>query len=175
MEISGTLAEIIEICSSEGLGENGNAERLASAIAEQFEVRPDEVGLLRLNGKSLEFAFPSQLRGVGSIPLTSTSSVAANTASNKRAQVFNNFSAAKHATVFESVTADKTSAKVSERVRNNTIHKLISAPVLHAGHVVGVVQVSRKGANGASAGKDFTMNDLKRLIAISHKLAPCLK
>jgi len=36
------------------------------------------------------------------------------------------------------------------------IQKMISAPILLDGKVIGVIQVSRKGANPASAGLDFT-------------------
>ena len=50
------------------------------------------------------------------------------------------------------------------------IQKIISAPILFEGKVVGVMQVSRKGGNLASSGPDFTAEELGRVLAICKPL-----
>ena len=52
------------------------------------------------------------------------------------------------------------------------IQKIISVPVTRPGEqVIGVVQVSRKGADVKLAGEDFTGEDLKQLERIAEILA----
>src|SRR5258707_11044572 len=50
--------------------------------------------------------------------------------------------------VFEGVKLAAESAEL--------IQKIISAPILSGDRVVGVIQISRKGANSKAAGPDFT-------------------
>jgi hypothetical protein len=52
-----------------------------------------------------------------------------------------------------------------------TIQKLMSAPVVAAGRVVGVIQVSRKGPNLIDSGPDFAGADLQRLVGMAGTLA----
>ena len=51
------------------------------------------------------------------------------------------------------------------------IQKMISAPILLDGKVIGVIQVSRKGATPANAGLDFTADDLGKILAFCKPLA----
>jgi hypothetical protein len=51
----------------------------------------------------------------------------------------------------------------------------MSAPILFDGKVVGVIQVSRKGKSTASAGPDFTPQDLRELVGAAEAIAPCLR
>src|SRR6266436_2728384 len=56
-----------------------------------------------------------------------------------------------------------------------TIQKMISAPILMDGKVIGVIQVSRKGANPHSAGPDFTAADLGKILALCKPLGKLLR
>ncbi len=51
------------------------------------------------------------------------------------------------------------------------IQKIISALIFAADFVVGVIQISRKGANSKSAGPDFTSEDLGKAIPYPTKIA----
>jgi hypothetical protein len=137
-------------------------ERMCAEIARMFNIRTTEVGLLRVQGSYLKFVFPVELRTLGAIPLLSTA-VAAKTAVNKSAEIFNNFVQVKHASIFEMV---KLGTRSDEPVMDaQTIQKLISMAILNEeGQVLGVVQVSRKGATRNTAGPDFTDADLQRLL-----------
>ena len=67
----------------------------------------------------------------------------------------------KHASIFESV---KLSTADGEQAEQNTIQKLMSAPILDPQRkVLGVVQVCRKGFDPGNAGPDFTLDDLQQL------------
>ena len=134
-----------------------------------FDVQPDEVALLRLEKGLLRFLFPSELNAAGSIPISSSSAIAAHTAVTKKVDLFNNFTIVKHASIFESV---KPGAASSEEMRPATIQKLMSAPVLDkADRVLGVVQICHKGFDLASAGPDFTLDDLQKLELVAKALA----
>jgi hypothetical protein len=93
------------------------------------------------------------------IPLIS-SSQAARTASSKRAEIFNNFAAVRHSSVFETV-------KVGGE-NGQAIQRLMSAPIVSPeGDVLGVMQISRKGATPLDAGAEFEMSDLHTLREVS--------
>jgi GAF domain-containing protein len=143
--------------------------KLAEQISKFFSVKPDEVGLLALvtNDKFLKFIIPEKLQQIGNIPLTSTTALAARTARDKRPEVINNFSIAKHSTVFEAVPLG------SER--GDPIQKIMSAPISADGKLVGVIQVSRKGKTLATAGADFTPKDLSDLVAIGQQIGRLMK
>ena len=131
-------------------------------------MRPNEVALLRLESGLLRFLFPTELSTAGSIPISSSSAVAAHTAVTKKVELFNNFTTVKHASIFESI---KPSGD-GEELRPATIHKLMSAPVLDkVDNVLGVVQVCHKGFDLASAGPDFTLDDLQKLELAAKALA----
>ena len=152
----------------EPLGADALAD-MADLVSKAFAVQADEVAILACarQGKFLKFLVPERLQGVGQIPLTSTTALAARTARERRPEVINRFAAVPHASVFEAVRlADQ---------RADPIQKIMSAPIAHENKVLGVIQVSRKGKSGASAGPDFTAQDLRDLVSIAAVLAPCLR
>jgi GAF domain-containing protein len=140
---------------------------VCTEIARIFDVRETEVALLQVKRSFLEFVYPPELRAGGAIPLSS-SAVAAQTAMDKKAEVFNSFTVVRHASIFEVVKLGGTQADPSDQV----IQKLMSAPVLAGDKAVGVIQVSRKGRNPAVAGPDFTPADLRTLELVSEVIAP---
>lgn len=133
--------------------------RLAAQIAMPFKARKDEVAILRLSadGKMLSFVFPIKLAKVGAIPLTTAHSLSAKTIRDKKGEIVNNFSVYKHPTVFEAVD-------LSAEEKAAPIQKIVSAPMMVEGKVVGVIQISRKGKTGEPVGADFTPRDLAELI-----------
>jgi len=168
-------AEINRLISEALRGGNGLEEdvlkKVAHELARMFLVKPDEVAILELsqNAAILNFLYPSKLRKVGSIPMSTTNSLAVRTVREKRPEMINNFPAQKHPTVFESVAVDES---VKER---NPIQKIMSVPLLVDGKAVGVVQISRKGKSPTTAGADFTIRDLTTLVTTSGMLAKCFK
>ncbi|MCL6480700.1 MAG: GAF domain-containing protein [Firmicutes bacterium] len=143
---------------------------LAERIAAGFNVRRDEVAILLLDPRRrvLCFLLPEKLRNIGTIPMTSTTALAVRTAREMRPEVNNNFAAVRHASVFEAVP-------LHENTVNEPIQKIMSAPIVAEGRVVGVVQISRKGRSPQAAGSDFTPKDLSELKAVGAALGPCLK
>jgi hypothetical protein len=143
--------------------------QLAQTLARLFGVTSDEVAILTLNQKKkcLKFVLPEQLAVVGTIPLTSTSALAARTVRERRAEFVNNFSSSRHASVFEGVPLG--------RRQGELIHKIMSAPILDGAAVVGVVQISRKGHSASHSGPDFTQKDLQMLTSLSPVLDRFLK
>ena len=137
-------------------------EKFCTALSKLFGVRPKEVALMRLEKGLLKFLYPEQLKTAGSIPISSSSSVAAHTASTKKTELFNTFARVKHARVFETVKL--TTPEDSDHSEQASIQKLMSAPVLGPERkVLGVIQISRKAFELASAGPDFTLDDLHQL------------
>jgi hypothetical protein len=144
------------------LAEADTPEKFRAAVSKFFSVRPNEVALLRLEKGLLKFVFPDQLKTAGSIPVSSSSSVAAHTASTKKTELFNTFAKVKHARVFETVRLGTT--EESDHSEQTSIQKLMSAPILNPQKkVLGVIQICRKGFELASAGPDFTLDDLQQL------------
>jgi len=135
--------------------------RLAAQISNGFKAKKEEVAILRLSedGKMLSFLFPLKLAVVGSIPLTTTHSLAAKTIRDKRGEIVNNFPTYKHPTVFEAVD-------LSENEKAVPIQKIMSAPMLVDGKVVGVIQISRKARPGEPVGPDFTSADMAQLATV---------
>jgi hypothetical protein len=144
------------------LGQTATPQQFCAALAKLFGVRPTEVALMRLQKGLLSFLHPDQLKTAGSIPVSSSSAVAAHTASTKKTELFNTFVKVKHASIFESVKLSTT--EDTEQGEQNTIQKLMSAPILDPQRkVLGVVQVCRKGFDPNTAGPDFTLDDLQQL------------
>jgi hypothetical protein len=142
-------------------------------LAKLFGLRPDEVALLRLENGLLKFLSPAELSTAGTIPISSSTAVAAHTAVTKKIELFNNFTKIKHASIFESIKPSGEKVE-GEDLRPATIHKLMSAPVLDKTEtVLGVVQVSHKGFDLASAGPDFTLDDLEQLELAARALSTC--
>jgi hypothetical protein len=139
---------------------------ISEKIAKIIGVRADEVAILAVSRrwKHLHFLVPEALKNVGFIPLSSTSALAAKTVRESRPEIDNNFSAARHAAVFENV-------KLGQDAPAEIIQKIISAPILLDAKVIGVIQVSRKGGSAANSGPDFTAEHLGNLLALCKPLA----
>jgi hypothetical protein len=164
-ELTADLESLVTAMEGRGVAPNSGAlTEIAEALAKLFGVDTDEVAILKVVPKyrSLKFVIPEKLAPVGTIPVTSTSALVAKTARERKAEIINNFSAARHANFFEAVPMG--------RDPNELIHKIMSAPILEGTRVLGVVQVSRKASSLAVAGPDFTQRDLKTLTALSPAL-----
>jgi GAF domain-containing protein len=141
---------------------------VCEAIARIFEVRLTEVGLLVIEGEFLKFLFPAELQSAGVIPLTS-SAVAARSAAQKQAVLFNRFPHVPHHTVFEQIKLSDSKPLVE---LPDPIQKLMSAAMIaEDGNVIGVLQVCRKGMTPGIAGADFTGADLRLLEAVARRVA----
>ena len=166
------LARLIDDVLKDGKGlAEESTEKLVQEIAKLFSVKQDEVAILQLasDGKILKFLHPFKLKQMGSIPLSTTNSMAVRTVREKRPEMINNFPAQKHPTIFESVGLDP---KKKER---DPIQKIISAPLLLDSKPVGVIQISRKGKTLQAVGADFTIRDLTSLMTTAGMLAKCFK
>ena len=165
---SSLLSELERLASALESDESSIADvslpALAEKIAKDLRVKADEVAILGVSNRwrHLHFLVPYALKNVGFIPLTSNSALAARTVRENKPEVNNNFTAMRHASVFEGVRATTTTGE--------SIQKIISAPIVNEGKVVGVMQVSRKGENAASAGPDFTVADLGKVQALCRPL-----
>jgi GAF domain-containing protein len=142
---------------------------VAERIAKDLSVRTAEVAILGVSNRwrHLHFVVPEALKNVGFIPLSSKSALAARTTRDSRPEIINDFTSVKHASVFEGVKLAAEGAEV--------IQKIISAPILSGDRVVGVIQISRKGANVKVAGPDFTSDDLGKVLALCKPLGKLLQ
>ncbi len=133
-------------------------EEIAGEIGKLCGVAPDEVAVLALSrsGKALKFVLPERLQGVGEIPLSSTTALAARTARERRTDIVNSFATTRHASVFEGVP-------LGRRKNDEVIQKIMSAPIVREDKVIVIVQISRKGTSRATSGPDFTSSDLRSL------------
>lgn len=162
------VSELERIARAVEAEEGGAAQPSLPAIAEKIAkvigVRSEEVAVLAVSKrwKHLHFLVPEALKSVGFIPLSSNSALAAKTVRESRPEIDNNFSAVRHAVVFENIRLSGESTE--------PIQKVISAPILFDSRVVGVIQISRKGATAAAAGPDFTAEHLGNLLALCKPL-----
>lgn len=142
--------------------------RLAEQLGPMFGASPHEVAVLITseNFRHLHFLVPTGLQKIGSIPLSSTNSLAARTARERKAEIVNRFTTVPHASIFEAVPI--------ERQQGDPIQKIMSVPVMQNGELAGVLQVSRKAKSYTGAGPDFTPKQLQELSAIGEMVAPCL-
>jgi len=142
---------------------------VAERIAKSFSVRVNEVAIMgmSLRWRHLHFLVPEALKKVGYIPLSSTSALAARTARESRPEIINNFGSTRHACVFEGVKIGNESAEA--------IQKIISAPILYEGKVVGIIQISRKGESAKTVGPDFTAAELGKVLALCKPLGKILQ
>jgi len=171
------IAQLANECEAEGFTPK-NADRIGAEIAKVFSVQPHEVGVLRLDKTNLIFVYPTKLHSVGSIPLNTSGSVAARTATARRAEVINNFAQTKHTSVFEAVELENKVQQIGGEKHDHSLHqiqKLMSAPVVGPNGVLGVIQISRKGASAPVAGPDFSAADLQKLVGVAGALAKCFK
>src|SRR3954454_20351720 len=172
------FAQIATDCEAEGLTPK-NAERIGHELAKTFNVKDDEVGILRIEKQNLVFCYPAKLHNVGSIPLNTSTSVAVRSSNSRRAEVINNFAQIKHTSIFEAVQLSPSGGQQvgTERADRHlhVIQKLMSAPVVGPNGTLGVLQISRKGTAAPSSGPDFTPGDLQKLVAAAAALAKCFK
>ena len=171
------FAQIANECEAEGLTPQ-NAERIGREMAKTFNVKEDEVGILRVEKQHLMFCYPAKLHNVGSIPLNTSTSVAVRTYNTRRAEVINSFAQTKHTSVFEAVELGQKQQHVPGAVEKDHAHviqKLMSAPVVGPAGPLGVIQVSRKGTTAPASGPDFTPADLQKLVTIATALVKCFK
>lgn len=169
-QLTADLGEIVNALESKGAAPNSDdLEKVGRMLAKLFGVDMDEVAILKVvpKFKSLKFVIPEKLSPVGTIPLTSTTALAARTARERKPELVNNFSTARHANVFEAVPLGRDPSEL--------IQKIMSAPILDGTRVQGVVQVSRKARSLAQAGADFTQKELRTLVALSPALDRFLK
>ena len=162
--VVGELERIVEALGKDGTAiQPTSLAKVAEHVARSFSVGPDEVAILGLadRNRTLLFLVPEPLKEIGTIPLSSTSSLAARTAREKKPHFINNFPASRHTSVFEGVSPGR---------KGSPIQKIMSAPVLVGNDLVGVVQVSRKGSGLKEAGADFTHKDLRALTEIAGAL-----
>ena len=144
------------------LTEHTSPEQFCHELAKVFQVQSTEVALLQLEAGCLRFLFPPPLRTAGSIPVSSSSAIAARTASSKKSELYNNFAKIKHASIFETVKLG--SPEENSTFTNPPIQKLMSAPVLDdEGNVLAVIQLCRKGYDLHSCGPDFSLEHLHHL------------
>jgi hypothetical protein len=149
--------------------EEPSPEAFCAAAAKLFRVRKTEVALLRLEKSLLKFIVPGELASAGAIPISS-SAVAAHTASTKKSELFNGFANVKHASIFEMIKLS--AADENDRSEQAPIQKLMSAPVVdQKEHILGVLQVCRKGFDLRNTGPDFTSDDLLQLERAAKVLA----
>jgi GAF domain-containing protein len=138
--------------------QNPSPERVCGELARLLQVQADGVALLRLQKNTLMFLVPARLRTAGTIPLSS-SAVAARTAATKTTMLSNTFVRVRHASVFEGIKLED-----GDSPTPTPIQKLMSVPIFGGDKaVLGVVQVSRKGKDAATAGPDFSHDDLHQL------------
>jgi hypothetical protein len=158
-----------EIVRSSAAGNFVGMHRAVELIAKHFVVQPHEVAILVAmpDERFLRFVMPENLQGMGQIPMTSSNSLAVRTVRERRPEMTNHFSVVPHSSVFEAVP-------ISEDKRGVPIQKIMSAPILLEKKVVGVIQVSRKGASPSEAGPDFAPQQLRELKSIADTLAPCI-
>lgn len=167
------VAELESLASHLDSGDHGNHElslpTLAEKIAKHLNVKSDEVAILAVSekGRNLYFLVPEALRNIGQIPLSSTSALAARTVRDKRPEIVNNFNSVRHASVFEGVKGESLDA--------TAIQRIISAPIPSEGKVIGVIQISRKGASATESGPEFNSADLGKLTAICKPLGQLIK
>ena len=163
--VAAELEELLDRMEKGSVPSDANSRLdVIGRVAKLFGVKEDEVAIMELapSGRTLRFVMPEQLRQVGSIPLSSNTALASRTARERRSDIINNFSAARHASVFEAVPLG--------RHRDEAIQKIMSAPILREDAVIGVAQICRKGASPMTAGPDFSSRDLSELNGINQAL-----
>jgi hypothetical protein len=141
------------------------SDLIVKAVGQAFNCRPDEVAILLMttDGKHLRFVAPRAFAQLGTIPLTKRDAIAVRVITSRKGEVINNVPMVKHVTFFESVKL---------RDQPTPIQKMVTTPILVRQQVIGVAEISRKGANAGAAGADFTDADLKRAREIFERLAP---
>ncbi|HLZ12001.1 MAG TPA: GAF domain-containing protein [Candidatus Acidoferrum sp.] len=173
MSSAGLVAELERLAIAVSDQKPGEQEislpSVAERIAKALDVKPDEVAILAVSTKwrHLYFLVPQALKNVGFIPLSSPSALAARTARENRTEVDNRFPETRHARVFEAVK--------NETLTAEAIQKIVSAPIAVGDKVVGVLQISRKGATSAGAGPDFGQDDVAKIAALCRPIGKLIQ
>ncbi len=151
--------KIADFCSELDLqlGLSSPDERLPICIkmlAKAYSVAQDEIAIFFLDPdrEELSFLWPEKLKTSGTIPLNAKNSLVARTARETRGYLDNHFAKTSHSVIFEAFAVER-----------KPIQKIMSVPLLESNKTKGVVQISRKGAETAEAGKDFTQSELTAL------------
>jgi hypothetical protein len=141
-------------------------EVMARAISQAFKVKPEEVAIFSFDSQMemICFLWPLQLRNAGSVPLSAHNSLVTRTIHENRASIDNSFTTTPHASIFERFRLGTESSPLP-------IHKIMSVPLSCNGEVNGVIQVSRKGQSGVSAGDDFSSSQLAALANVAEVVA----
>ncbi len=142
---------------------------VAGYAARQFKVTDREVAILLRSddGLMLKFVYPIALaEGPNTFPLAAHS-VAGEVIKSGRGIVDNAFAQTKHMGFYERVRLEGPKAGL--------IQKIMAAPIRTTGMAMGAIEVSRKGADGAAAGPDFTQEDLAGLTEIGTLAASYLQ
>ena len=128
-------------------------------LARLFRVREHEVAVYSLRQSMLRFILPAELRRAGAIPVNS-GSIVARTASSMKAECLNSFATVRHSSVFETIKVGGNDMDPASLI----IQRMMTSPILDdANNLVGVIQISRKGASLPSSGPEFTTEDLRQL------------
>jgi hypothetical protein len=137
-----------------------------SSLSQAFGVKPDEVAIFHFDPvmELLSFLRPARLRNAGTIPLVTYNALVARTARESKGSFNNTFAATPHASFFECFRTDQGTPGIP-------IQKIMSAPLEKEGKIGWVIQVSRKGVDPESAGRDFTKEDLNVLSRIGQVIA----
>ncbi len=144
-------------------------ERLEAAVAalcQAFGVKVHEVAIFTYAPahESFSFLWPVSLRSSGAVPLSAHKSLVAQTARDRRGSLNNTFAATPHASFFERF-------RQKDALHSHPIQKIMSVPIEKDGVVQWVIQISRKGEDATSAGRDFSANELSALESIGQVIA----
>ena len=142
----------------------------ADILSQAFRVGTDEVAIFVLDADKdiLHFMWPSKLKSIGFLPLSSLDSLAARTVRENKSFINNRFASVHHASIFERVRLESTADKPLP------IQKIISVPIPGAERLHVAIQVSRKG-EVAEEIVDFTPFDRDNLTKIAVTLAKHLE
>jgi len=167
MKIDDFCSRLEDRLATRAAGE-GRIELVVQAVHKAFNVRTDEVALFTLDSetKVLCFLWPLKLRSSGFVPLSSTDSLAAQTARDNQSYINNRFASVQHASIFESIRLNE-----EQPGRPDPIQKIISAPLSIEGQVKGVIQICRKGSLPAKTGPNFSQDELEALTEIARSIS----
>lgn len=143
------------------------SDLIVKAVSHAFSCKPEEVAILLMtaDGKHLRFIAPRPFAELGSIPTTKRDSIAVRVLTSRKGEIINNVPMVKHVTFFESVKVKDAPAP---------IQKMVTTPILVRQSPIGVVEISRKGANSGAAGPDFNDSDLAKAKDIFQLIGPYL-
>lgn len=173
------LADVIEamkaVMTASGQGQELQRSRQVLELAGGFLVRAlarseerGQVAILMLDPElgQLVFAYPQHLARGNFVPVD-RNSIAGRVMLDAQVVLQNNLPNEPHRDFFERIP--------SPEGKPRPIQKMVAAPLLgQDGKPIGVVEVSRTGANLAEAGEDFTAQDGDNLLKTCRVFAPWL-